>query len=997
MSTYVIGSGHSYINLYGLLQAVTLQPGDIVQFDSSGGPVDEESNDVSVGVSNVTYTSLNPLSKAEWHVHRVVFAGDYVVVSDLHIHGNGGGASVITPSGGTGQVFTRNLFTGSCATWNYFNTGSSCLNLTISCNVFNNVGGGSQQGYVIDNYSDHWNPIGGFFNIYDNVIYLGTNHIGGMRIDSLGGTPNIKNNILYGPGSGTGVRFCDEDNNPVAFPDSIDYDDAYNYLYPYSGAPQHFLQLNPLFTDPGSGDFSLQGGSPCITTGVSKVVDENVPTNDYNHNQRDFNDAVMGAIRWNTSPSPGAEFSGAPTSGQTPLAVYFTDESIGAISWLWNFGDGGTSTLQNPVHVYNISSAGSQTVTLAINGGGGVLTKTKTGYITATAPGVPFYVNISSASGGSGTSVDPWGWSDFLAAVQNVDYSGSYFLIEGTHYETGDITFSPSDLTGPGDPDDDNIVYFYAWDPANPWRLYSTGNINFIGQGAVPSIPDGDSNYCEIHDGIVYAAGSITAVVATNCILNPATMIGSQAASIIQIWASIINATSQSYDPTVGAPHFQDSVFIGPISFSSTSSGVLKNCAFSASSIINNTGTPSNCEFSYGSFGGLPSYDAPKSSFAVSFVIPGITTPEPGYEYPVYADYSTDLFGGARTGIGTGDMEEPQPTTTTTTTAAPTTTTTTTTAAPTTTTTTTTAAPTTTTTTTTTTLPPAPNWVLPYPTVGVGITVATFDVETDISSTAYFVIVPSGAGAPSSQQVHDGEDSTGTPVEAGFSGNVSMPANTPTSLNASNLTPATAYDGYLVAGNPLQASPVLLSFSTAAPTTTTTTTTAAPTTTTTTTAAPTTTTTTTTSTTAAPTTTTTTVAPTTTTTPAPVPIATVSPTSVDFGSVETGGAKMAVMTITNTGSANLYVYSVTGLSSPFTATVATDSTVIPSAFIPAQIIFSPTAIGTYTGILTVNSNGGAPTVTVVGKCETIYEEIKVDRGVRRLPTGNKFEIRDYLT
>lgn len=33
-------------------------------------------------------------------------------------------------------------------------------------------------------------------------------------------------------------------------------------------------------------------------------------------------------------------------------AVYFTDQSVGASSWYWEFGDGATSILQNPVHTY---------------------------------------------------------------------------------------------------------------------------------------------------------------------------------------------------------------------------------------------------------------------------------------------------------------------------------------------------------------------------------------------------------------------------------------------------------------------------------------------------------------------------------------------------------------------------------------------------------------------------------------------------------------------
>lgn len=62
--------------------------------------------------------------------------------------------------------------------------------------------------------------------------------------------------------------------------------------------------------------------------------------------------------------------------GFTPLAVQFTDTSTGSPStWLWNFGDGGTSTLQNPQHTYN--TPGIYTVSLTADG----LTSTKTNYL----------------------------------------------------------------------------------------------------------------------------------------------------------------------------------------------------------------------------------------------------------------------------------------------------------------------------------------------------------------------------------------------------------------------------------------------------------------------------------------------------------------------------------------------------------------------------------------------------------------------------------------
>lgn len=61
-----------------------------------------------------------------------------------------------------------------------------------------------------------------------------------------------------------------------------------------------------------------------------------------------------------------AEANFANNATAASLSVDFTDQSIGATSWLWNFGDGNTATQQNPTHVY--ATAGSYTVSLTING-----------------------------------------------------------------------------------------------------------------------------------------------------------------------------------------------------------------------------------------------------------------------------------------------------------------------------------------------------------------------------------------------------------------------------------------------------------------------------------------------------------------------------------------------------------------------------------------------------------------------------------------------------
>ena len=85
--------------------------------------------------------------------------------------------------------------------------------------------------------------------------------------------------------------------------------------------------------------------------------------------------------------APTADFAGAPVSGEYPLNVSFTDLSSGdPTGWSWTFGDGGTSTAQNPSHTY--SAAGTYTVSLTASNAQGNDTATKTNYITVTEPGV---------------------------------------------------------------------------------------------------------------------------------------------------------------------------------------------------------------------------------------------------------------------------------------------------------------------------------------------------------------------------------------------------------------------------------------------------------------------------------------------------------------------------------------------------------------------------------------------------------------------------------
>jgi parallel beta-helix repeat protein len=89
--------------------------------------------------------------------------------------------------------------------------------------------------------------------------------------------------------------------------------------------------------------------------------------------------SVLGEVT--SIPAPVAGFSASVTWGVAPLTALFTDESKGdeITSWQWDFGDGQTSTEQNPSHTYE--TMGVYTVSLTVQNAGGSGSVTKEEYI----------------------------------------------------------------------------------------------------------------------------------------------------------------------------------------------------------------------------------------------------------------------------------------------------------------------------------------------------------------------------------------------------------------------------------------------------------------------------------------------------------------------------------------------------------------------------------------------------------------------------------------
>ncbi|HSG29350.1 MAG TPA: PKD domain-containing protein, partial [Candidatus Krumholzibacterium sp.] len=127
-----------------------------------------------------------------------------------------------------------------------------------------------------------------------------------------------------------------------------------------------------------------------------------------------------------------AEFSAVPLEGMAPHGVVFTDASTGVINtWHWEFGDGDTSDVANPIHIYD--EPGSYDVTLTVSGGGSD-SETKEGYINVyvESPVIDLVADVPADQGGWAYLHFTGSWYDRLSeTVQPVDEYAVYRRIDG--------------------------------------------------------------------------------------------------------------------------------------------------------------------------------------------------------------------------------------------------------------------------------------------------------------------------------------------------------------------------------------------------------------------------------------------------------------------------------------------------------------------------------------------------------------------------------------
>lgn len=166
-----------------------------------------------------------------------------------------------------------------------------------------------------------------------------------------------------------------------------------NQYSPPATEPSGWLYstANPQLINPatnGTGNYAPQAGSPLIAAGVASFNGWSAPTLDFNKTTR-TGGITIGAIQINSGAgtAPTANFTFAPALPGAGSQVTFTDTSTNAPnSFQWDFGDGTTSLVANPVKIYtnagtfNVAHTvsntfGSNTITKAVTiapaGGGG--------------------------------------------------------------------------------------------------------------------------------------------------------------------------------------------------------------------------------------------------------------------------------------------------------------------------------------------------------------------------------------------------------------------------------------------------------------------------------------------------------------------------------------------------------------------------------------------------------------------------------------------------
>jgi PKD repeat protein len=160
--------------------------------------------------------------------------------------------------------------------------------------------------------------------------------------------------------------------------------DTLDFGTPSSGAAFIQSSADPLINDPTSSKQPASAASGIIVLASDRTDEVGGPS------IRRYLHGCAGSV---CPATPVTDFTGTPLSGEAPLAVQFTDTTTGnPTAWAWNFGDGLTSTEQNPLHTFN---PGTYTVSLFVSNALGGDEEVKVGYVTVSATTAATYTAIT--------------------------------------------------------------------------------------------------------------------------------------------------------------------------------------------------------------------------------------------------------------------------------------------------------------------------------------------------------------------------------------------------------------------------------------------------------------------------------------------------------------------------------------------------------------------------------------------------------------------------
>jgi len=334
-------------------------------------------------------------------------------------------------------------------------------NLIISNNNASNYGGGiycynsanlTIENSVIDanNSSNHGGGIYSGYNSEINLLYsqitnnVASNNGGGIYMNNsefnLTNTTVADNYALSGGGifqSGVVNSNLLISNTIVALnePDNLlNFNDAGLLNVTFSNVEGYVdesnINDNPLFTD----GYYLQPNSPCIDSG-----------NPDSPNDPDGTIADIGAYYFDQNANPitltTRFYANQQLGYQITDEFQFNDISIGEnsiTSWEWNFGDGNSSSEQNPIHIYQ--EAGTYSVSLTItdeNGATDLLMRNDYLEINAIDFPLTYNTNLCKYYSTIQTAIDDANAENQLLVypgtyIENINFNGKNVIVQST-------------------------------------------------------------------------------------------------------------------------------------------------------------------------------------------------------------------------------------------------------------------------------------------------------------------------------------------------------------------------------------------------------------------------------------------------------------------------------------------------------------------------------------------------------------------------------------